>query len=348
MAKTVYLNELKPVDDLFQLLNGTSDFIIPNPYFKPAKEYIEQESYFKLEVIENGKTKGLKLVCPPVLYKVDKKYVPFQIMTGNNPKDRIPCRAFYFYQNKVEVKYKTSMTVNFESQAEQFTYWQYQVTQALELLMVALLENTDKLTEYASGYDFIATLFKNKEISGTKPKTYLENLKSKTLIIESAKEDCHLLGLYFKNVDSYNSKITCAKNIEKYFKKAEKKPFIGEHIVKTVHSYKGKEYQGFKAKLGIFFKYEKYAGQTLYVDPVSKKLEPVTPEVWEDMSKGRVAASFLIRPYFDCRIYSGAVPTNAMSFDVLQFIYKAADPVIVQENVYGDEDEEEDQPKEFE
>ena len=45
----ITLNELHPVGDLFDLLNGNSNILIANPFFAVGKRYFNKETFFTIK-----------------------------------------------------------------------------------------------------------------------------------------------------------------------------------------------------------------------------------------------------------------------------------------------------------
>ena len=349
----ITLNELHPVNDLFDLLNGNSNILIVNPFFAVGKNYFNKETFFTIKDLNAGTMKGKQLCIPDVLFKINSEYKKCYIYLTPSKKDKLPCKLFDFYNGEVKVKFRTSMSVSFDDKIKLFSHLCWQITQAVELMITAIIFGK-KISESPNAVEFVKNLFESLDISkkGTK---YLELLKNNTFNSNNTNKNSHLLNIIGTNAfDDVEPEKEIAKGLKNYFNN-DKRLYIAEGINIKESDYtkpgktESKHYTNYNAKLAIRFKDDKYIGGTTYIQ--NHKIILCTPKLWKDLSSNsRVNAVFIIDLIFDCRTYGAqTTPSNTLMLDVIQFYTtKIATQSVIDSCLIdiGDDEKNEDKPNE--
>jgi hypothetical protein len=154
----------------------------------------------------------------------------------------------------------------------------------------------------------------------------------------------HILKVFLDGDPKLQGETTCANVLIDHFV-GSKRLYIGEHVtIKTSKNKKTEQvYKNYMGKFNVFFNHDKLEGRTLYANPKTKKSAMVTVDDWKDISTNKVGASFLLKPYFDCRAYgSSATPTNSIAFDILQFITATPKAAVAPKLMFGFDNDQDD------
>lgn len=143
---TVNISSYHRTNQIIDLLNGKSNFVIDNPYFplKGSKSQIDNFIEYK-ELSKDKKAIGYRLQMPAVLYRktVDEPYTQYYaIRPDNGGSASTTIKLFSPYDSTKSLSVLTKIFTTFgelNDVLKQVCLFDYQIRQAYELLMIVRL-----------------------------------------------------------------------------------------------------------------------------------------------------------------------------------------------------------------
>lgn len=142
----VNITSYKPVTQIIDLLNGSSSFVIDNPYFalKGSKALIDKFIEYK-DLTKDKEKKGASLKMPSIMYRKsdDEAFTPFFAIrpdNGGSASTKIKLASQYDPTKPLSVYTKIFVSFgNLTDELKLMATFDYQIRQAYEMLMVVKL-----------------------------------------------------------------------------------------------------------------------------------------------------------------------------------------------------------------